>query len=162
MKIREKGQSLVEAIIAMTAAILIVSSIVAAVVTSLNNAQFSKYQNLATQYAQEGIEVVKNLSVANWSSFYSLTSTDYCLPEGSSVLTVVAPCEPNVYQVGSTFIFKRSIKLERDNADCSSVGTKVTSTVAWSDSRCTSSGDIYCHSVVLHTCVLRSQIIPIP
>lgn len=164
MKNNEKGQSLVEAIIAMTAAILVVSSIVAAVVASLNNAQFSKYQNLATQYAQEGIEVVKQKSVANWSTFYSMVDINYCLPEGSSVLNTDIPCLPNVYQVGTppTFIFKRSIKLERDSIDCSSVGAKVTSTVAWSDSKCTSGGDIYCHSVVLRTCILKSQNISTP
>lgn len=164
MKSNEEGQSLVEAIIAMTAAILVVSSIVGAVIVSLNNAQYSKYQNLATQYAQEGIEVVKKISVANWTNFSALTNLNYCLPEGGQapVIRINPTCDANVYSVGNpaTQIFRRSIDIEQSSVDCS-LGSKVTSTVSWSDSKCTS-GDIYCHSVVLRTCISRSQNISAP
>src|SRR3989344_6359338 len=157
MKYKEKGQSLVEAIIALTAAILVVSSIIAAVIIALNNAQYSKYQNLATQYAQEGIEVVKKISVANWASFILLPRYR-CLDD--LYIWSDQPCIANVYGVGTpqTKIFRRSIEIEQSASDCNPVGcssncsAKVISTVSWSDSKCTSASDIYCHSVVLKTC----------
>ncbi|MBI2031000.1 MAG: hypothetical protein HYT08_00055 [Candidatus Levybacteria bacterium] len=159
---KEEGQSLVEAVIAMTAAIIVVSSIVAAIVLSLNNAQYSKYQNLATQYAQEGIEIVKKISVADWNSFSSGVDVNYCLPEGSLAPTPGITCSANVYQVGNppTPIFRRSVKIEHNFGTCNP-GSRITSKVSWSDSKCTS-GDIYCHSVELNTCVTRSQNISTP
>lgn len=166
MRKKELGQSLVEAIIALTAAIIVVSSIVAAIVLSLNNAQYSKYQNLATQYAQEGIEIVKKISASNWNDFSQSVDVYYCLPEGAlspSPNPAGSPCPANAYYVGSSGsqvpIFRRSIKIE--HGGICAPGSRITSKVSWSDSKCTS-GDIYCHSVELNTCVTRSQNIPIP
>lgn len=172
MRNKDKGQSLVEAVIALTAAIIVVSSIVTAIVLSLNNAQYAKYQNLATQYAQEGIEIVKKISASDWNSFLTSTSSiDYCLPEGSLAPTPGQQCTANVYYVGPTSsqvpIFRRTIKIEHNTEICGNTdGAKVTSKVSWSDSKCGSGNgnldNIYCHSVELVTCVTRSQNIPTP
>jgi len=163
MRKEEFGQSLVEAIIALTAAIIVVSSITTAIVLSLNNVQYSKYQNLATQYAQEGIEIVRKISAEDWNNFKtSYVSINYCLPEESLAPTPVSSdCDANLYKVGPAQqpIFKRSIKIEHNVLSCNG-GSMITSIVSWSDSKCTS--ETYCHKVELNTCITQSQNIPTP
>lgn len=52
----ERGQSLLEVIIAMAVGILVVTALVFATIFSLRNAQFAKNSAQATKLAQEGIE----------------------------------------------------------------------------------------------------------
>lgn len=54
-----KGQSLIEVIVAVTVGVLIVGALTFAVLFSLRNAKFSQNQNQATKLAQEGIERVR-------------------------------------------------------------------------------------------------------
>jgi hypothetical protein len=67
----QKGQSLVEALIALGVATIVVSAMAVAAITAVNNADFSKYQNLATQYAQQGVEIVRQQSQTDWNIFYT-------------------------------------------------------------------------------------------
>ncbi|MBI3069818.1 MAG: hypothetical protein HYY87_00750, partial [Candidatus Levybacteria bacterium] len=55
----QKGQTLIEVLLALGTAVVVLSATVVAVLSALNNAQFSKNQSLATQYAQEGMEVMR-------------------------------------------------------------------------------------------------------
>ena len=71
IKLNEKGQSLVEALIALGVAVIVVSAMAVAAITSVNNADFSKYQNLATNYAQQGLEVMRQQAQSNWAFFAS-------------------------------------------------------------------------------------------
>ncbi len=57
----EKGQSLVEVIVAVTVGILVVTALTFATIFSLRNANFSKNAVLATKLAQEGLEKVRTL-----------------------------------------------------------------------------------------------------
>lgn len=68
----EQGQTLVEVMIALGAAILIITSLVAGVATAVRNTRFSKNQALATKYAQEGMEEVRIYRDQNdWDTFKS-------------------------------------------------------------------------------------------
>lgn len=80
------GQTLLEVVIALATAIVVISAMAVIVVSSLNNAQFSKNQNQATQYAQQGIEFLKNLSDTDWASFAASPTGNYCLSPLSSKL----------------------------------------------------------------------------
>src|SRR3989344_9330524 len=86
----ESGQTLLEALIALATAVVIISAMAVLVLSSLSNAQFSKNQNQATQYAQQGMEFLKNLAQSDWASFAAKTDVNYCLsplsklPEGPS------------------------------------------------------------------------------
>lgn len=71
----EKGQSLLEVIIAMTVGILVVTALVFAVIFSLRNAQFAKNSAQATKLAQEGIERVRTLRDRDGSVVFSTAST---------------------------------------------------------------------------------------
>lgn len=155
--IKEKGQTLVEALIALGVAITIVSAIVVSVITSLNNAQFGKNQNLANHYAQEGMEIVRQIRNSNWETFSSLASTYYCLASGSSVLSQkgVNGCGQNVG------IFVREVDVEHSSPSCNSA-SKVSVTVSWSDSQCTDSSNSFCHNVSLVSCFANNNLVPTP
>jgi Tfp pilus assembly protein PilX len=69
---QDKGQSLVEVIMALAVALLVVVALVRATVTSIRNARFAKDKALATKYAQEGIEAVRAYrDGVDWSTFIS-------------------------------------------------------------------------------------------
>lgn len=140
------GQSLVEALVALGAAIVVISAVVVATITALNNADFSKNQNLATQYAQQAMEILRQQSETNWNSF-SAYSGKYCLSKGSSTLIPAgATCPVNVDN-----FFIRTINIAQNNANCSGAA-KVSVIVSWNDGKCNSSSS-YCHNVTLDSCL---------
>lgn len=84
----KKGQTILEVLIALGVGIVILSSIVLVVLVSLSSAKFARDQSLATQYAQEGMEVVRVIRDRSWTEFSALTATDYCLGEDETLLSV--------------------------------------------------------------------------
>ena len=94
MKKKQLGQTLLEALIALATAVVIISAMTVIVLSSLNNAQFSRNQNQATQYAQQGIEFLKNLAQSDWASFKANTQVNYCL---SPLSKLPAPAPPVAY-----------------------------------------------------------------
>lgn len=152
----EKGQTLLEALVALGAAIVIISSIVIAVISSLSNAQFSKNQNLANHFAGEGMETVRKIRDASWTNFLSYTSTYYCLSQNSTTLIPKGlGCGQNVG------IFVREINIEHNNGSCNS-NTRATVQVSWSDNKCTSTTDTFCHKVKLVSCFSNNNAVPTP
>jgi type II secretory pathway pseudopilin PulG len=147
MKFDEKGQTLIEVLVAMATAVAVMSAIAVTVVTSLSNVEFTKNQNLATQYSREGLEVVKRLARSNWPLFLNYNARNYCLAKGTTTLTTMGPngCGQNVD------IFRRQIDIEQNSSSCDS-SARVTSIVSWFDSRCGSS-NVFCHEVRLDSCV---------
>jgi len=160
---KEKGQTLIEVLIALAAAVAIISAIAITVVTSLSNVEFTKNQNLATQYAREGMEVVRQMARNSWPTFTTFTSVNYCLPQGATSLCVMGSlncgtslsCGQNV-----AGIFVRQITIDQTSVSCGNNG-KVTSTVSWSDSKC-STGNVFCHQVKLESCVADINTIKTP
>lgn len=154
---REKGQTLIEVLIALAAAVAIISAIVITVVTSLSNVEFTKNQNLASQYAREGMEVVRQMARNSWPTFTTYTAVNYCLSQGSTTLSAMPPngCGQNV--IG---IFVRQITINQTSISCQN-NAKVTSTVSWTDSKC-STGSIFCHQVQLQTCVADINTVKTP
>lgn len=59
--LNEKGQSLIELIVSITIAILVLSSLAFAIITSLRNASLANSQAQATKLAQEGLEKVRSI-----------------------------------------------------------------------------------------------------
>lgn len=158
------GQTLIEALVALGVGIAIISAMAVVVVTSLNNAQFSKDQNYATQYAQQGMEVLRRIRDTNWTTFTEYTSTFYCLDKDSAVLRMMSSdCGQNFDN------FKREVSISHNSDDCdntatpSSKGSKVTISVKWSDGRCSSSGaENFCHKADLSSCFYNINTIPTP
>ena len=134
MKNNTSGQSLIEVLVALSAAIVVLSSITFLILTSLNQAVGSKNTALAAQHAQQGMELAKtqpaNLSVG----------TRYCV--GSSGLFSQGAC------TGANLgIFKREALIE--GTSCGTL-KKVTVTVSWSDSKCTTA---FCQKVIETSCI---------
>ena len=145
--INQKGQSLIEALIALGAAAFIVSAVAMAVITAVNNSDFSKNQNLATQYAQQGMDILRHKSESDWQSF-SAYGGNYCLSQDSTALTPQSvECPKNI----SNF-FVRQITISQNSSGCSG-NARVSVSVAWTDGKCTSSANVYCHAAVLDSCL---------
>lgn len=143
----EKGQSLIEVLIALAASVAIVTAIAVTVITSLSNVEFTKNQNLATQYSREGIEIIRQKAKDNWISFSSIyTSVNYCLDSNGVLTVMLGSCSQNVG------IFKRQITINQSDVSKCSGGVKVISRVLWSDSKCLT-GNAFCHDVQLDTCL---------
>lgn len=148
LKFDERGQTLVEVLVAMATAVAVLSAIAITVVSSLSNIEFTKNQNQATQYSREGLEVVRRLARSNWTTFESYNATDYCLGKSQTVLSAMGPngCGQNV---DNTFV--RKIEIEQNSTSCQS-NAKITSVVSWSDSKC-GSDNVFCHEVTLDSCI---------
>jgi hypothetical protein len=123
----QKGQSLVEALIALAAAVVIISAITVAVITSVQNSDFSKYQNLATNYAQQGLEIVKQQSQLDWVDTATYSGT-LCLFQGATTLPPLPSASCTDINVGNMFI--RQVEIQNNIApgpacaqDGSNVGT---------------------------------------
>jgi Tfp pilus assembly protein PilV len=172
------GQTILEAVIALGALLLILSASAVAIVTSVNNATFTRNQNQANKLAQAGIEEMRNLRNTNYTDFKARAtgSPTYCMgqtPLGSSPVLVPATssvgqkCEEAAYQVkpdaNTNYTFARTVKfIENDTSECilkddpaipggsDLFGTKVRVTVKWTSGRC--QGTPYCHSSYVESC----------
>lgn len=142
------GQALIEALLALAFAVVIVTGVVIAVITSLSNATFTKNQNLASSLAQEGLDITRNLKESSYQTFFSLANGEYCATSGSTSLSA-GSCA-----VGS---FTRAIYINHQGRDqtgaskCALNGSFVASTVSWNDSKCQSDLD-KCHKIQLDSC----------
>lgn len=167
MKYNE-GQSLVEVLVGLATAVLIIGAITAATIAALSNATFSKNQNLATSYAQQGIEIVRNLRDRDYASFSELSGT-YCLAKACNRIDPTSadpqdPCGPKQILCDQNAsgenadIFVRQVFVDKTSSYCkdttqqTSQGTQVTVNVSWFDSKCGTS-QVFCHSVKLSTCL---------
>lgn len=142
-----KGQTIIEAVVSLGIAVFILSAITIAIISSVNNSDFSKNQDLATQYSQQGMEVLKQKSSSDWATFSTYSGT-YCLPENSTALSSpgVNGCTTNI----SNF-FIRQVDVGA-SSDCIG-GVKVSVSTLWTDSKCTDESKLFCHNVTLDSCL---------
>ena len=149
----QKGQSLLEVMVALAAASMIIAAVVGAVVSALNNEKYGTSQNQATQYAQEGLDILRNSSQADWNVFMTQSGT-YCLGENQPIPSPPAgSCGENI---GHSI---REIIIEHHRCGitpypASPTNAQVTSIVKWSDGKCPGS-NLYCHQVKLVSCFYK-------
>lgn len=154
------GQTLIEVLAALGAAVLVVSAVSLSVVNALNNAQYAKNQNTATQYAQEGLDIMREMRNSYFGTFINYSDDTYCLDKDAVAKTPLriptgAGCGTNL----SPFV--REVGIERD-INCGASSRKVSVYVSWSDSKCTDPVVRYCHQVHLETCLSDFPIVPTP
>lgn len=159
-----KGLTIIEVVIALGAGTVILTALTLVTLTSLNNSRHGSSEALATQFAQEGMEVLRNMKDNNWSTFNGLSdSTTYCMASSCSVLnsTSGGACGPKVgscgLNVASQYI--REAIVVHDDPKClpplpvaGRIYMSAKSTISWGDSQCTSVSDPYCHSVNIESC----------
>lgn len=173
MKFSQSGQTLLEVLIGLSAAVIVISAISLTTFSSLNNAEYSKNQSSATAYSQQGVEIMRNIRDRNYSFFKSLNGT-YCLGKTCSTIDTsgngdrsqpasycgVSPCGQNI----DTFV--RQVLIT--NGSVSECGvdsnnnpiTKVTTTTSWFDNKCTDRTNLYCHAVTISSCLSNYTIKP--
>lgn len=159
VKSLELGQSLIEVLIALAASVAVVSAIVVTVITSLGNAQFTKNQNLATEYSRQGMEIVRQIAKNNWNNFLTYTNRDYCLNKDSASICAMGSSNcgtPITCGLNIDAIFSRQITIIQSSSVPASTyctqSAEIVSSVLWSDSKC-QAGNILCHEVKLRSCL---------
>ncbi len=156
---RQNGQTLIEALVALGAAVLVLSAITVAVVSALNNVQYTKNQNLATQYGQQGIEIMRQISQSSWASFSGYNAGRYCFAKGDTfpcpLGSSTGSCLGTTTSCGQNYgIFVREVDIAQSSQiSCSNASIGVTVIVSWSDSKCTDPASPYCHNVILNSCL---------
>lgn len=107
-----KGQSLVEAVVAIGLVTLVLVALISAITFSLANAQYSRNKSIATKYAQEAIEAMRKLRDAGWPAFYTwandTTGRTYCMTNTFTLTNIPPAC----VVIDDTYdIFTRTVKL---------------------------------------------------
>jgi type II secretory pathway pseudopilin PulG len=108
---REDGQSLVEVVAALGVVGIVLLGLMALATYSLRNINFARNQALATQYAQEGMEMIRQSRDNSPSAFFA------------------SDCSRDSETVGSNFIREINCELLAENK------MKVTVRVVWSDAQ---------------------------
>lgn len=176
---KENGQSLIEALVALGAATLIVSAIAIAVIASVNNSDATKYQNLATTYAQQGLEIMSGQSKSDWTTFHGLGGSvsdgpiTYCFDQGKlgiSSSDALPTCLANINidaNNPANMFFKRQVSITKDDPSCAGpssptaiLGDHVLISVLWKDGKC--STGTYCHKVEVNSCYANIITLPTP
>lgn len=159
-----KGIILIEAILALGMIVVIMTALVTALVSSLSNTDFSKNQSIATNYAQEGLEIARNDKDFDFSRFASLSGS-YCLySDSDNPIQSVFSAAPSPPCGKIDGIYTRTIYINSSGVDqggtqkCIPKATNqpvyVVSTVTWSDSKCTGANN-QCHQVELNSCFVN-------
>lgn len=82
-----KGQTLVEALIALSILVVVVSAVAYAVVASTANSTYLKRQNLANKLSQDGMEFARNAQMNNLYLDVTKGATHYVIPPGTPYIS---------------------------------------------------------------------------
>ncbi len=149
-----RGSSLVEIIVSLGALAVLFTIASTAIISALNNAQEAKFQNQASIYASEGIEILRQMKDSSWTSFNSF-SGNYCLADTCKGLDSMGACGPSGSSCGKNIDgYSRSVILSKNDPDCtggSAFSTKAVVTVSWHDSKC-APHSVFCRNVTVETC----------
>jgi hypothetical protein len=168
----QNGQTLIEALIALTGAVIVLGALTVAVASSLSNATFLTAQNKAGKYAQQGMEYIRYLRNTDATTFLSYASGNNarCLPEdtglcptgidGTCISGAPGASGPGLCLVNVAGQFKRTVAFLRPSPRCDPTETEVTIDVYWTSGKCTSS-NTFCHVSELKSCFNDSQT-PLP
>lgn len=169
----QKGQSLTEVLVSLTVIIIIVTAIAFTVTNSLKSSQYGKNQTLASQYSQQGMDIIRNWRYTDYVSFSALPAGSYCLADTCSLLTTQVGniCGPVANQCLTSAniptgnpAYLRQVTIAPNSTDCNSgtgSGTKVTVTVSWTDGQC-ANATTFCHKVSNFLCITTFDVIPSP
>lgn len=152
---------MIEAIVALMTILIIITAIAVVITNGLYNAQFIKNQNEANKYAQQGMELVRNIQQNDLAEFgdTDYQNTTLCIDEATSTLTSdTIKCSG----INTGKYYNRTITFSQGAEPCLGIGptgtalpvteTKVTVTVAWSSSKCDKT-NTFCHKSILQACL---------
>jgi len=157
MKNSQNGQTIIEAVVALVTILLIVTAIAIVIVNGLYNSAFIKNQNEANKYAQQGMELVRNIHKNDLTAFRDLfinSAVVHCIDATTSSI-YNSGCTDTVVNVGG--FYNRTISFSPGGTICESTNTltsavKVTVKVKWSSSKCPQN-NTFCHKSELASCM---------
>lgn len=121
------GQTLIESIVATLLVVLLVTGLISGTTASLRAGQSGRDRSQANKYAQEGIEMTRNLRNAGWYPFFAQRDNIWCLAKDNvwpgSPASGVADCDRNIDN-----LFGRSVSFSWNDPLM-----VVVSTVRWFD-----------------------------
>ena len=139
-KASKAGFTLVEVLVAVVIVGLVLTAIAAAISFSVKNSSQADYRVVASRYAQEAIDRIRQQrSQLGWNSFYSsLTAGDSC-SHISSYTFKSPPCTGLNYVISSNnATFTRKINIVKNPAAGSNpASVQLTVTVEWNDGAAT-------------------------
>lgn len=139
------GQTLLEAVVALSALLITIAAVTVVVLTSVNNSTFIRNQNLANKYAQAGMEYIRGMKNVSYNEFKNLYG-DYCLGDENRFVAGLN-CPVNV---AGQFIRKASFSTDQK---CGENSIKLVVSVAWSSSKC-SQQERWCHKSEMVSCFM--------
>lgn len=172
----EKGQIIIEAIIALASLLILIAAIAVVITTSLANSTFSSNQDMANKHAQEAIESIRNLAQSNAtfqvgsqdSTVFNLQGASFCMGDDGQIslaqnVGAGTPRDGCGVNVANSFV--RTIEFVQNTCGGSPFnGVEVTTRVAWSSGKCTcpdtatcTISERYCHDAQLVSCFKKPQ-----
>lgn len=145
----EKGQTLIEILVALGIITVVVSALSSIVITSQGNVKQSKNQGLSMHLAQEALEIVRQIRDNDYTSFKTMTGT-YCLAKDEVELS------SNCYTANADN-FLRKVRIVQSG--CGANISRIEVTVSWQSSRCPATNS-FCHKSALQTCL--NAVYPVP
>jgi len=71
-----EGQSVIEVVVALSLVAIVILALVRVTISSIQNSSFARDQQIATQYAQEGIENARRLKEQNEIEFWGKSGSE--------------------------------------------------------------------------------------
>lgn len=125
------GSTLIELLIATMIVGTVVTAVAAGVSNSVKNNAESRYREIATVLAQQGMEVLRTQRGAlGWVPFHNtITAGTFCMPAGMTLLSQLStnPAHCNITE--SNFTFNRSVVLTKTSGANPDVTAAIT--VSW-------------------------------
>ncbi len=155
-----RGQTLIETLVAMSVALVLLTLATVATTTALNNVQRGKSQNQASKFAEQGLEVMRQMRDADWDTFNNLSGT-YCMADTCSTIANGAgvcgatsgSCTKNIGEFSRSVIVERNIGcVLPGNNNPKVIASRVTVTVAWADNTCADSSSL-CRKTQVISCL---------
>lgn len=151
----QKGQSMLEAVAALGVIAIVMTALTIAVLLGLGNSGYSKKNNIATQYAQQGMELIRNMRETDGAAFWgaSLGSGSYYLDASNTFQSADNICSgqtptATTSNMGSGSNYIRTVCV--DSTAAAGCDKKVTVSVWWQDGKCPSNG--YCKKASITSC----------
>lgn len=164
----QKGETLIEAILALTIVIVIITGVVTVVITALSGSSSNKNESTALNFAQEGIDILRDVKSSNFTAFSDTYSTAgyYCFGN-DNVPQDISNCLDTSHNIGTgDFVRKVYVDLtghlpppNQLTLKCES-GAFAASIVSWSDGKCKTTAN--CHQVEIDSCFYNLNTLTAP
>jgi len=153
-KILSWGQTLIEVLLGLSIASIILGALGSSIISSLRNAQFAKNQNLASHFASQGMEIIRQIRDRKDDFNLGNFAGTYCLPEDGE-LDPKPNCPLNV---GTPASYSRKVTIAQGDpsSNCESDAYYyIVVSVSWWDNAC---GDFSpCHKANQASCLIKRK-----